>query len=70
MAALRSRIGLQEVVVLAGVDVAGARGNDAGADRTAEAEGIADGNDPLADAGLVRVAPGQRLELGLGLDLQ
>src|SRR3546814_7523954 len=37
-------VGLDEVVVAAGIDVAGAGRDDAGGHRAAEAEGIADGD--------------------------
>ena len=42
-------IGLQEIIVGAGVDVALLGRDDADGDRAAEAERIADGHDPVAD---------------------
>ena len=42
-------IDLNEVVIGAGADIATTRGYDAGCNCAAETEGIADGNDPIAD---------------------
>ena len=50
IAAIDRRVDLQEIVIGAGADVAAARRDDAGRDRAAEAEGIADGDHPVADA--------------------
>src|SRR3546814_18547243 len=47
VALVAGRICLDEVVVAPGVDVARARQADAGRHRAAEAEGIADGNNPI-----------------------
>src|SRR5688572_15687798 len=47
-------IDLQEIVIRASADIAPARGDDAGGYRAAEAERIADGDDPVADASLLR----------------
>src|SRR5690606_37925045 len=49
VAAIDRRVDLQEIIVGSGADVATACRNDAGCHRTAEAEGIADGDDPIAD---------------------
>ena len=54
VAAVDRRVGLQEVVVGPGVDVAVAGGDDAGRHRAAEAERVADGDHPVADPQLVR----------------
>ena len=64
------RVGLEEVVVGSGVDVAGAGGNDAGGHRAAEAEGIADRQHPVADPHVVAVAERHRRQLLVGLDPQ
>ena len=50
IAAVDRRVDLQEVVVRSGADVAAARRDDAGGDGAAEAERIADGDHPVADA--------------------
>ena len=52
IAAVHRRVDLDEVVIGAGADVAAAGRDDAGGHRAAEAERIADGNDPVADADL------------------
>ena len=56
IAAVDRRVGLEEVVIGAGVDVARARRDDAGGDRAAEAERIADRQHPVADPRLVGIA--------------
>ena len=53
IAAVDRGVDLQEVVIGAGADVAAARRDDAGRHRAAEAEGIADRHDPVADARLL-----------------
>ena len=50
---LMDGVGLDVVVVGAGLDVAAARRDDAGRDRAAEAERVADRHHPVADAHLV-----------------
>ena len=50
IAAVDRRVDLQEVVIGTGADVAAARRDDARRHGAAEAEGIADGDDPIADA--------------------
>ena len=50
VAAVDRRVDLHEVVIGAGADVAAEGRDDAGRDRAAEAEGIADRDDPVADA--------------------
>src|SRR5690606_30071799 len=49
VAAVHCRIDLDEVVIGARADVTTARRNDAGGDRSAEAEGIANRDDPIAN---------------------
>jgi hypothetical protein len=49
IAAIDRGVGLQEIVVRAGIDVALARRQDAGGHRAAEAERIADRQHPIAD---------------------
>ena len=60
IAAVHRRVDLQEVVVGAGADVAAAGRDDAGGHRAAEAERIADGDDPVADADLAVVGEVRR----------
>src|SRR3546814_6045377 len=55
VAAVDRGVDLQEVVIGTGLDVAAARRDDAGGHRAAEAEGIAHGEHPVADPGLVGV---------------
>src|SRR5262249_56143554 len=62
IAAINRGIGLDVVVVGAGIDVAVARRDDAGGHRAAEAEWIADGDDPFAEPQLVGVAEFHRLD--------
>ena len=50
IAAIDGGVGLDEVVVGPGIDVAVARRDDADGDRAAEAERIADRHHPVADA--------------------
>ena len=52
IAAVHRRVDLEEVVIGTGADVAAARRDDAGRHRAAEAERIADRDDPVADANL------------------
>src|SRR5271170_6996615 len=49
IAAVDRRVDLQEIVELAGMDVAAARRDDPGGDAAAEAKRIADGDHPVAD---------------------
>ena len=56
IAAIDRRVGLDEIVIGPGIDVAVARRDDARRHGRAEAEGIADRDHPVADAGLVAVA--------------
>ena len=51
------RVGLNEVVVGTRLEVAVAGRDDARGDRAAQAEGVADGDHPVADAGFVGIAP-------------
>ena len=57
VAAVDGGVDLEEVVVGAVVDVTAARRDDAGGDRRAEAERVADRHHPVADAGPVAVRP-------------
>ena len=70
IAAIDRRISLNVVVVGTGIDVAVARGNDACGHRAAEAEWIADGNDPFAQSQLVGIAEFDRLERLVGMHPQ
>src|SRR6185437_12963921 len=56
IAAIDRGIGLNEIVVGAGIDVAVPRRNDAYRHRTAEAERVANRHHPVADAHLVGIA--------------
>ena len=56
IALIDRRVGLEIIVVGAGIDIAVARRDDAGRHRAAETERIADRDDPVADAHLVAVA--------------
>src|SRR5690606_29120035 len=67
---VHGRVDLDEVVIGAGADVAAARRDDAGRDRAAEAERIADGHDPVADAHLAVIGEGDIGKLAVGIDLQ
>src|SRR5690606_21319708 len=67
IAAVHRRVHLQVVVIGAGADIAAARRDDAGRDRAAEAERIADRHDPVADADLVIVGKADIGELALVL---
>src|SRR3954451_24473129 len=60
IAAVDRRVDLDVVVVRSLVDVAPDRRNDAGGHRAAEPERIADRDDPVADLGLIAVAPGDK----------
>ncbi len=62
-------VDLQEIVERSFVDVTAPRRDDAGGDRTAEAERVADSHDPIADARLVGIAPGNGGERLLRLRL-
>ena len=68
--AIDGGVGLQEVVVGAGVDVAPGRGDDADAHAAAEAERVADRHHPVAHAHLAGIAERHGLERFLRLDLQ
>src|SRR3954469_13120330 len=63
-------VGLDVVVIRAGLDVPAARRDDAGRDRAAEAERIADRDDPVARPHLVGVAERHGLERLFGLHAQ
>ena len=65
IATVHRRVDLQEVVVGAGADVTAARRDDAGRDRAAETEGIADRDHPITDAGCL----GRPLHGGIGAGL-
>ena len=58
IAAVDRRIGLQIVVIGAGMDVARRRRDDPGGDGAAEPERVADRQHPVADPRLARIAPG------------
>jgi hypothetical protein len=70
IAAIDGGVGLEEVVVRAGIDVALGSGNDADRDAAAEPEGIADRHHPIAHPHLRRIPEGHRLERLLRLDLE
>ena len=70
IAAIDGGVGLDVVVVGAGIDVAVARRHDAGRHRAAEAERIADRDHPFAEPQLVGIAEAHRLERLVGLDPQ
>src|SRR5262249_33250026 len=70
IAAVDGRVGLNVVVVGTGIDVAVARRDDAGGDAAAEAERVADGDNPFAQPQLVRIAEAHRLERLVRLDPQ
>ena len=70
IAAIDGGVGLDVVVVRARIDVAVARRDDAGGDRAAEAERIADGDHPFAEPQLVGIAELHRLERLVGLHAQ
>ena len=53
IAAVDGGVGLDVIVVGPGIDVAVARRDDAGSDRAAEAERVADGDHPFAEPQLV-----------------
>jgi hypothetical protein len=62
-------VGLNEVVVAALADEATLGADDAGRDRVAQAEGIADREDPVADAQIVGIAEVHRRQLlAVGID--
>ena len=67
IAAINGGVGLDVIVVRAGIDVAVARRDDAGGHRAAEAERIADGDDPFAEPQLVGIAELHRLERFVGM---
>ena len=64
IAAVDRGVGLEEVVIGAGIDLARARREDARRHRAAEPERIADRQHPVADPGLIAVA---ELTAGSGL---
>src|SRR6202022_3981297 len=66
VAAVHRRIDLQEVVIGSRANLAAARRNDAGGDRATEAERIADGDNPVADANVAlrELHVGERLAGG------
>jgi hypothetical protein len=68
VAAIDGGVGLNVVVVGAGIDVAVARRDDPGGDRAAEAERVANGDDPLAQPQFFRIPEFHRLERLVGLD--
>ena len=70
IAAVDGGVGLDVVVIGAGVDVAVARRDDAGRHRAAEAERIADRHHPVADAHLVGIAELHRHQRLRRLELQ
>ena len=70
IAAIDGGVGLQEVVVGPGIDVALGGGDDADRDAAAEAERIADRHDPVAHAHLRGIAEGDGLERLLRLHFQ
>ena len=70
IAAVDRGVGLDEIVIGAGVHVARPRRDDAGGHGAAEAERVADGDDPIADPGDVGVAPFEEGKLVLAFDLQ
>ena len=69
VAAVHRRVDLDEVVIGAGADLAAVGRDDAGRHRAAEAEGIADGDDPVADADIV-LGELDVGELAVGIDLE
>ena len=70
IAAVDRGVDLEEVVIGAGADVAAARRDDAGGDGAAEAERIADGHHPVADADLGIVGEVDIGELAAAIDLE
>ena len=70
IAAIDRRVDLQEIVVGTGLDIAPARGNNSRCDRPAEAEGISDRHDPVADLSRVAVAPGEIGKLAVAFDFE
>ena len=70
IAAIDGGVGLNVIVVRPRIDVAVARRNDAGGHRAAEAERIADGDDPFAQPQLVGIAELHRLERLVGMHAQ
>ncbi len=70
IAAIDGGVGLDVIVVGAGIDIAVARRDDAGGHRAAEAERIADGDHPFAEPQLVAVAELHRLERLVGMHAQ
>ena len=62
IALVDGRVGLDVVVVGAGLDVAAAGRDDAGRDRAAEAERVADRHHPIARTKLVGIAEFHRLQ--------
>ena len=70
IAAIDRGVGLDEVVIGTGVDVARPGRDDAGRHRSAQPERIADRDHPVADPHRVAVAPLDRREWAVALDLQ
>ena len=70
IAAVDRGVGLDEVVVLALMNVTPARRYDAGGHRAAQAKRIADRQDPVADAGLTRVTEIDRRQRLVGFHLK
>src|SRR5690606_17635397 len=70
VAAVHGRVDRDEVVIRAGADVAAPRRPGAGRYRTTEAERVADGNHPVADANRLIVCECDIGEVAVFIDLQ
>ncbi len=70
IAAVDRCVGLQEIVIGSGMDIARRGRDDPGSDRAAEAKRVADRQHPIADPGLGRIAPARRRQRRLGIDFQ
>ena len=70
IAAIDGGVGLEEIVIGPGIDVALGGGDDADGDAAAEAERIADRHHPVADPHLAGIAEGDGVQRLLGLDLE
>ena len=70
IAAIDRRVSLDVVVIRAGIDVAIARRDDAGRNRAAEAEWVADGDHPFAEPQLVGIPELHGFQRPVGLDPQ
>ncbi len=70
IAAIDGGVGLDVIVIRSGIDVAVARRDDAGGDRAAETERIADGDDPFAEPQLAGIAELHRLQRLVGVYAQ